>query len=160
MSEIPAVQPGAYSFTELFISAISGGEELYLDLMPLLRNVTISSSINQKAMTISMVIFDSAGIFKRYGLKGDELIVATWKTPEYISTTKQREIAFRITNIGGLGYNETSDESVLAIAGVSELGYVQSFTSVDNYFSDNISTAAQKVFAKAKEKAIELDKKF
>ena len=160
MSEIPAVHPGAYSFTELFISAINGGQELYLDLMPLLRNVTISSSINQKAMTISMVIFDSAGIFKKFGLKGDELIVATWKTPEYISTTKQREIAFRITSIGGLGYNETADESVLAIAGISELGYVQSFTSVDNYFSDNISAAAQKVFDKAKEKSIELDKKF
>lgn len=159
MSRNQTVVPGLYSFTELFIESIKpDGTSLYVDLLPLLENASIQSSINSKTVTIALAVADSAGIFENMYLAGDEHIIASWKTPEYHGETKERKIAFRITKIGPLTLNTLSDTSIFSIAGISELAYVQSFASIDNYFSDSISKCVRNVFDRAKEKADELNK--
>lgn len=159
MAKNQAVVPGVYSFTELFIESIKpDGSSLYVDLLPLLENASIQSSINSKAITIAIAVADSAGIFETMEINGDEHIIASWKTPEYHGETKARKIAFRITKIGPLTLNNLSDTSIFSLAGISELAYVQSFASIDNYFSDGISQCVRNVFDRAKEKADEINK--
>jgi len=140
-------QPGYYSYDACTI--IDDERSRVHDISDIIKGLSISESVHKQNLSINITLSDQAGLLSEAELYGNEIIVISYKTPNYHKENKLRELAFRITDIQNVEFTSNLQGLQYQIRGVHELSYIQEFGDVRNHFSGKISDAAQKIFDEA-----------
>ena len=149
LSELP--KPGHHSLTSCVL--INDSTNLAVDLSDIFKNFTITESINQNEFTFKADLVETAtNLYSQ--LTGDEVVAVEWVSPPYIEDLEPRQMVFRVTDIGGLSFDDNTEAFKYTIIGIDELSYDQSFNVVSTSYSDTLSNIAEKVFNHAVDNSI------
>ena len=148
----PLPKPGHYNLTACLL--VNQETKIAIDLTAgSLSSFTVSESINQNSMQFKADIHES--ISDAYGLlDGTEVLFCEWASPAYVKELTARRHVFRVTNIGGLFFDEVTERYEYTIAGIDELCYDQEYNNIATAYSDTITSIASKVFNHALDNAI------
>lgn len=136
-------KPGHYTLTACLL--VNQDTNIAVDLLSALSSFTITESINQNSLQFKADIHES--ISNAYGLlDGTEVVFCEWKSPAYIKEQTPRRHVFRVTNIGGLFFEEGNQRYEYTLVGIDELAYDQEFNNISTAYSDTITSIADRVY--------------
>lgn len=138
---------GNFSLKEVLL--INETNKSYASILPAIVSATIIESINEKAITASLVVTDVSDTLRRFPLLGHELVTISWQTPSFKETeSEERYTVFRVTRVTNVTPSINIPGIAFRIDLISEYGYHQEFLSIDEAFNTTVSEAVKIVHDK------------